>query len=40
MGFLSVTLTFIGYTLVYAAVANKGRFATTPWAGVFRDAYE
>lgn len=31
---------FFGYLLVYAAVANHGRFATAPWAGVIGDAYE
>ena len=40
MGFLAVALTFVGYTLVYAATANHGRFATAPWAGVVGDAYE
>ena len=29
----------LGYVLVYAAVANHGRFATHPWAGVVADAY-
>lgn len=29
----------LGYILVYAAVANHGRFATHPWAGVLEDAY-
>lgn len=40
MGFLSVTLLFTGYLLVYAGVANHGRFATQPWQGVIHDAYE
>lgn len=31
---------FIGYVLVYAAVAKGGRFATEPWLGVSEDAYE
>lgn len=35
----AILLTFAGYTLVYAAVANRGRFATDPWAGLFADAY-
>lgn len=39
MGFLSVALVFVGYTLVYAATANHGRFATNPWTGVVADAY-
>lgn len=39
MGFLSVTLLFTGYILVYAATANHGRYAQNPWAGVFADAY-
>lgn len=25
--------------LIYAAVANQGKFATEPWAGLFADAY-
>lgn len=33
-------LVFAGYTLVYAAVAKQGAFATDPWAGLFADAYE
>lgn len=28
-----------GYLLVYAAVANGGRFAAAPWAGLMEDAY-
>jgi hypothetical protein len=40
VGFLSIALTFIGYVLVYGAVANHGRFATAPWQGVFKDAYD
>lgn len=40
MGFLSVTLTFVGYVLVYGATANRGRFATLPWLGVIADAYD
>lgn len=40
MGLISVALTFVGYVLVYASVANHGRFATSPWAGAIADAYE
>jgi hypothetical protein len=40
MGFLSVSLTFVGYVLVYASVANHGRFALVPWAGATQDAYD
>ena len=40
MGFLGVSLTFIGYVLVYASVANHGRFYANPWAGVLHDAYD
>lgn len=29
----------LGYILAYAAIANHGRFATHPWAGVVADAY-
>jgi hypothetical protein len=29
----------IGWVLVYASVANSGRFATRPQAGLFEDAY-
>jgi len=29
----------LGYVLIYAAVANSGRFATQPWAGLLEDAY-
>lgn len=36
---LAIILTFAGYTLVYAATAKQGRFATEPWAGLFGDAY-
>lgn len=39
MKFLAIILTFSGYTLVYAAVASQGKFATDPWAGVIFDAY-
>lgn len=33
-------LVFIGYTLIYAAVANRGRFATDPWGALLADAYD
>lgn len=36
---LSMVLVFGGYMLIYAAVANQGKFATEPWAGLFADAY-
>lgn len=39
MKFLSRILVLGGYILVYAGIANHGRFATSPWMGVFRDAY-
>jgi hypothetical protein len=29
----------LGYLLVYASVANHGRFATHPYLGLFVDAY-
>lgn len=29
----------LGYVLVYASVANHGRFATHPWLGLLADAY-
>jgi hypothetical protein len=29
----------LGYTLVYAAVANGGRFAEQPWRAFVEDAY-
>ena len=39
MKFFSTLLWFGGYLLVYAAVANGGRFAAEPWEGLFNDAY-
>lgn len=36
---LTLTVTFIGYVLVYAAVANKGRLASHPWDALREDAY-
>lgn len=29
----------VGYTLVYAAVAARGRFVLNPWAALLADAY-
>lgn len=29
----------LGYVLLYAAIANHGRFASHPWAGLQADAY-
>lgn len=40
MGMLGVGLVFIGYTLIYSAVANHGKFALSPWDSVLGDAYE
>jgi len=37
--FIGILLVFGGYTLVYAAVASGGKFATEPWAGLYADAY-
>jgi hypothetical protein len=37
--FLKLAYLYFGYLLIYAAVANHGRFATSPWAGVYGDAY-
>lgn len=39
MNLLGIGLGFLGYVLVYAATANHGRFATSPWLGVIGDAY-
>lgn len=36
---LVATVGFVGYVLVYAAVANKGRFADQPWQSLREDAY-
>lgn len=36
---LATLLIFGGYMLVYAAVADQGKFATEPWAALFADAY-
>jgi len=33
-------LILAGYTLVYAAVANGGAFASNPWNGLIASAYE
>lgn len=40
MTFLGIFLVWLGYVLFYAGIANHGRFATQPWAGVFADAYD
>ena len=34
------TLAFVGYTLVYAAVANGGALAAKPWEALRTDAYQ
>lgn len=39
MRFLGTLVMFVGYTLIYAAVANRGKFATEPWLGLMGDAY-
>lgn len=39
MKFVAIIMTFIGYVLVYAGVANGGKFATQPWMGIIDDAY-
>jgi hypothetical protein len=39
MLFLKVAYLFFGYLLIYAAVANHGRFAAAPWQGVLHNAY-
>lgn len=39
MRLVSTLLVFAGYTLIYAAVAAGGKFATEPWAGLYADAY-
>jgi hypothetical protein len=36
---LLTSILFIGYTLVYAAVANGGKFALNPWRALYEDAY-
>lgn len=36
---LASALLFVGYTLVYAAVANSGKFAAAPWEALRTDAY-
>lgn len=40
MGVLGVVLAFLGYLLIYAATANHGKFALSPWDGLLGDAYE
>lgn len=39
MKFLSLLLLLGGYMLIYASVANRGKFAGNPWLGLFADAY-
>lgn len=39
MRFFGTVALLLGYTLVYAAVANHGAFATNPWAALVADAY-
>lgn len=39
MKVLSIVMILAGYTLIYAAIADHGKFATNPWAGLFMDAY-
>lgn len=39
MQFIGILLLFGGYTLVYAATAHGGVFATEPWAALYADAY-
>jgi hypothetical protein len=39
LGLISAVL-LAGYTLVYAAVADGGRFAATPWEAFRSDAYQ
>jgi hypothetical protein len=36
---LVAALGFLGYTLVYAAVANGGKLASRPWDALREDAY-
>jgi hypothetical protein len=36
---LSIVLVFTGYTLIYAATARQGFFATDPWNALLFDAY-
>lgn len=33
-------LMLAGYTLIYAATANGGAFASNPWQGLWSDAYQ
>lgn len=39
MKFVAIIMTLIGYVLVYAGVANGGKFATQPWMSIIDDAY-
>jgi hypothetical protein len=36
---LTLGILFVGYVLVYAATANKGRLAARPWDALREDAY-
>lgn len=40
MKFIATLTIFLGYVLVYAAVANGGEFYATPLAGLVADAYD
>jgi len=40
MAMLGVGVMFLGYVLCYAAVADHGKFAKSPWNGVTKDAYD
>lgn len=40
MTLVGMILMWLGYVLLYAGIANHGRFATQPWAGVYADAYD
>lgn len=37
---LVATFLFGGYLLIYAAVANGGKFAASPWDALRADAYQ
>lgn len=39
MRFVGILITFGGYMLLYAAIADAGKFATEPWASLYADAY-
>ncbi len=38
-GLATILFGGLGYLLVYASVANHGRFALHPWMGLLADAY-